>query len=130
MSLVSTIESLQGKPLTPEEVATLGKFQKHFDIDDDDPLMVVMALMARSQLILESAPAVLQQKVNETIELHRGALRDQAVLVAKDLINVIVTQIQAADANWKVRWGKYALSFGCGVVLTCAMLSIAKYLTH
>lgn len=96
MRLVTTIEALQKRPLTTEEVSTLNQFQHSFKIDDDDPLLVVLALMARSQLIVDSVPNLLQQKVNETIELHRLVLRDQAVLISKELIATLAEDIGKA----------------------------------
>lgn len=116
MSLVSTIEALQKRTLTTEEAACLNDFQQFFHLDDDDPLMVVLALMARSQLIVETVPNLLQQKVNETIELHRTVLRDQAVLISKELIGNLTQHIQAANADWKGRWIRYVSCFAAGVL--------------
>jgi hypothetical protein len=121
MNLVATIEKLQNKPLTPSEAATIRDFQTTFSVEDDDPLIVVLALMARSQLILESVPNLLQQKVNETIELHQTLLRTQAVAIAKDLIKELTPHITLANKNWvsQVSWyigffvGGIVFSFGC-----------------
>lgn len=117
MSLISIIETLQKRSVTPDEAANLREFQKIFDIDDDDPLLVVLALMARSQLIVEQLPNLLQQKANETIELHRLVLRDQAVLISKELISALSHQIEAANTSGKTRWLMFLAWFGAGLTV-------------
>ena len=126
MSLSSIVESLQKRPLTPEESASLNEFQQEFDIDDDDPLLVVLAMMARSQLIVETAPKVLQQKVNETIELHRTVLREQALLIAKELIQELSQQIQRANAGWKKQWLSFFLVFVGGAFFAFVLMTALK----
>lgn len=99
MSLISTMEALMKRRLTPEESTTLAAFQKSFAIDDEDPLIVVLAMMARSQLILESMPILLQQKSDQTIELHRNVLRDQSVLISKELIAEVAKHVQGSGLS-------------------------------
>lgn len=131
MSLVTTVEALQKRPLSPSEVASLNAFQKQFDIDDDDPLMVVLALMARSQIIVDSVPDLLQQKVTETIELHRTLLRDQATLIAKDLIVVLANDIEKTVFNkFKTRALTYAGCFVAGMVLSVIVYASLKFIPH
>ena len=77
MSLVSIVEKLQNKPLSADDAKALNEFQRTFNIDDDDPLMVVLAMMARSQILVESVPNLLQQKTKEII--------DATYLLAQDL---------------------------------------------
>lgn len=128
MSLITVIEKLQKKPLSALEAAPILEFQKEFEVDDDDPLVVVLALMARSQLILENVPNLLQQKVTETIELHRTVLRDQAVLISKELIKELAQHIEHVNSkelarhiafgnmSWKRLATRYACVFGLGMV--------------
>ena len=116
MSLATTVEILQKRALTPSEMANLQEFQRHFKLDDNDPLMVVLAMMARSQLIVETVPDLLQQKVTETIELHKSVLRDQAVLISKELIKELTHQILAANANGKAMWARSAACFVAGIL--------------
>ncbi|RWA45681.1 hypothetical protein AU476_01210 [Cupriavidus sp. UYMSc13B] len=56
MTLINAVEALKKQPLTAEEVAKLQEFQRQFNLDDDDPIIVVLAMMARSQMIIETAP--------------------------------------------------------------------------
>jgi uncharacterized Fe-S radical SAM superfamily protein PflX len=116
MSLISNVEALKKQPLTAEEVAMLQEFQRQFNMDDDDPLNVVLAMMARSQMIVETAPTLLQQKVEQTIELHRTNLREQAVLSAKELIAdlsaLLLSQQKDVSTCWLCR--RRCLWFGSG----------------
>lgn len=126
--LVASLEGLQGRKLTPDELHKIQSFQKLYQVDDDDPLLVVLAMMANSQLVLESAPTLLQAEVAKTIEHHRTNLREQAVLISKDLIAVVSQQLRDASAPAK---GKhlhmYAACFFGGVVFT----GVLQYLfTH
>lgn len=122
MSLISTIEGLQKRPLTVDESTSIKNFQKAFDIEDDDPLVVVLALMSRSQLILESMPTLLQQKSNETMELHRTVLREQSVLIAKELISDVAQHIDAANRALKARLLRYVGCFVGGALCTTGVI--------
>lgn len=122
--LVSTLETLMKRPLTPEETSNIAEFQRVNEIDDTDPLLVVLALMAKNQLIVEALPELLQQKALETIELHRQALREQSTLIAKDLITVLAQNIESANVDWKVRWLRYAGCFVAGALFAATMSKI------
>lgn len=129
MSLASIVEKLQKTPLSPSSVLSLNAFQKEFNVEDDDPLIVVLALMARSQIIIESAPDLLQQKVVETIELHRNVLRDQATLIAKDLITVVAGEVEkVAYKKYKTRALVYAGIFVAGMVFSVIITVLLKNL--
>lgn len=133
MNLVAHIEALKKSPLTNEEANMVREFQSQFEIDDDDPLIVVLAIMIRSQLIIDTAPDLLQQKVTETIELHRSNLREQAVLSAKELVGdiaaTLMRQQTALGEIWRLRliWA----GVGAGVaavlfVMAIGMVSVLK----
>lgn len=121
MNLKQAMEVLQKRPLSAEEAALLSEFQRLYSIDDDDPLIVVLALMAQSQLLVQTLPDLLQQKAIETIELHRTLLRDQAVVIAKELIQTLSGQIQSANQTWQARWTRY-LGFFIGGAISMGVL--------
>lgn len=128
MSLETIIESLQNRPLTKEEAASINEFKRHFHIDDEDPLVVVLALMARSQFILESMPNKLEKKANETIELHRMALRDQSVLIAKELISVLAENMNKKTFKQSSNWVINVALFVGGVIFTLLLKVVFKHL--
>lgn len=133
MSLVKNVESILGRTLSPEEVTNLANFQRFHNVDDDDPLIVVLALMAKSQLMLESLPNLLQQKAVETIELHQQTLREQSTLIAKELITTVAQNIEAANRleaakrlkeaklDWRLRGLAYAGIFIAGAIVALAL---------
>jgi len=121
MKLLQAMEVLQKRPLTATEAAQLSDFQRLYLIDDDDPLIVVLALMAQSQLSVQTLPDLLQQKAIETIELHRTLLREQSVVIAKELIHTLSGQIRDANRTWQSRWSRY-LGFFLGGAITMEIL--------
>lgn len=123
MNLITTIEALQKRPVTAEETAHLHEFQRHFAIDDDDPLIVVLAMMARSQNILDAVPKLLQQKVSETIEMHQQVLRKQAIIVSQELISDVANLIREASQPLKRMWLWYT-GFFVGGIFTSALLFV------
>ena len=129
MSLVSVIESLRKSPVSADEAAHFHEFQKHFGIDDDDPLIVVLAMMANSQTILLTLPELLQQKSKEIIELHQILLRQQAGVIAKELVTDVAGLVQKATKPWRTMWIWFAASFGAGL-LSAAVLFFAAGLFH
>ena len=130
-SLVAAVEALKKQPLKPDEVEMLAAFQKQFNLDDDDPINVVLAMMAHSQMIIGTAPTLLQQKVEETIELHRTNLRTQAVLVAKELVSelapVLIAGQHDVSALWRQRIYCFAAGAGAMLIAMAALLALARY---
>jgi hypothetical protein len=137
MSLASRVEAIKKQPLTNEERDALQEFQRIYQVDDEDPLGVVLALMFRSQMILESAPSQLQQKVMETIELHRTNLREQATITAKELISDVASAVLGHQRSltdiWSIRlrWGGGGAAGGLivGVALACVVFKLAHTFT-
>jgi hypothetical protein len=88
-------------------------------------------MMARSQMIIETAPNLLLQKVEQTIELHRTNLREQAMLSAKELIAdlsaALLSQQKDMSAIWRQRicWfagGAASMLVVMGVLLAARLL--------
>lgn len=129
-TLAQQVEMLAKRALSPEEVKMLVEYQRLYSIDDEDPLNVVLAIMVRSQLLLDSAPDLLQQKVNETIELHRMALRDQAVLIAKDLIANLAAEMQAQSKTGLQAWKHYLGFFAGGMAFMAIVLLVVQRFMH
>lgn len=125
MSLISAVEALKKQPLTAEDAAMLQEFQRQFELDDEDPINVVLAMMARSQMIIETAPNLLQQKVVETIELHRTNLRDQAVLSAKELITDLSALLLSQQKGVSALWWQRLYWFGAGAASMLLLMGAA-----
>lgn len=125
LSLVQSVKMLMGREqreLSPEEIKSLGDFQRAHQVDDSDPLILVYALMAKNQVVADTLPNLLQQKITETIEMHRQTLREQSTVIAKELITAIALDIEAVNVNVKTRWTRYAIAFLAGLVMGAAII--------
>ena len=94
--LAECMQVLHGSELTVEEKNSLLRFQDMYEIGDDDPLVVVMAMLGENQMMLESTSDIIFQKAIETIELHQQTLSEQSTLIAKELIVTLSDNIKAA----------------------------------
>jgi len=111
MTLIKTIETLEGRTLSDVERNSLRKFELMFEIGEDDPLNIVLAMMAKNQLKADQLPELLQQKAKETIELHQQTLREQSTLIAKELVvsignmlvDTIATQLAGSAVGKRMR---------------------------
>jgi hypothetical protein len=135
--LLENIKLLVGRELDPKEIASYTKFQQLNQIDDGDPLITVLALMARSHLMMDTLPEQLADTARKTIELHQQTLREQSTLIAKDLVQSVAQSIQAAaqaaqaaDTSWKTRWIRYGVAFGAGSVATAVLIESIRLATR
>ncbi|HEY0843421.1 hypothetical protein [Methylotenera sp.] len=113
MNLKNNIETILGRPLTSDELNNINQFKNQFSIDEDDPLIVVLALVGANKILIEEMPKLLQQKANETIDLHRQTLITQSALIAKDLIHVVASSIDSSKSPIQ-RATPYLISFFLG----------------
>jgi hypothetical protein len=121
MTLAANVASMFGRPLSKDESEALAKFQKSFEIDDQDPIIVVLAMLATNRLYMQELPALLQQKVVTTIELHQQTLRDQSTLIAKELIGTVVLNFQAAGKGTRDQVLNCAFAFVAGLLTTAVI---------
>ncbi len=128
--LVENLEILFGHPLTPEEAQALIKFQNFNEIDDSDPLLAVIVWAAKSHLILEEFPNRLQKEINYAIELNRSVLREQANVIAKDLILNIALGLEQSNKYRKFDMASHGVAFGAGILLTGILFILIYLLLH
>ena len=132
MNLVETLEALNKAPLTTAEAASVREFQTQFQIDDDDPLVIVLAIMIRSQLILGSAPDVMKKMVMETTELHRTSLREQAALSCKEIVGDVASALLSQQSKmavvWRLRLIWAGLGAGAATLLFVLAIALVKFL--
>lgn len=126
MSLIQTVATLVGRELTTEEITSLANFQRLEGIDDSDPLITVLALMAKSHMIMETLPEKLQKAAVDTIDLHQRTLREQSTILAKDLIVTVLQDLKSAQSDWKSRWMTNMAWFVAGSLLTAIAINIAS----
>jgi hypothetical protein len=95
-----------------------------YRVDDDDPLIIVLAMMAASNGTVATLPDLLQQKATETIELHRTVLREQSIVISKELIIAVAGQIQST----KLGWMRYAGCFVAGMIFAALITPGIRHL--
>jgi hypothetical protein len=89
MNLVESVKTILGRDLSSDEVRNLSAFQRLHEIDDSDPLIIVLAMMGANKILMEEVPKLLQQKSTEIIELHRSLLMEQSTAIAKNLVAAV-----------------------------------------
>jgi hypothetical protein len=137
MSLIASVEAYAKRKLTIAEIKNLTELQDSYKINDDDPLMILIDIMTRTQIIADTLPDLLHKKAIETMELHRSNMRDQSVLMSKELIATIAEQIKAANLNlnsnlnlkkisWKAGWIRYVGCVVAGMFLYAMILRMSR----
>jgi hypothetical protein len=121
MSLAESLSALEGRPLTKEEHEWCRRFEQTYEINDDDPLIVVVAMLVKNQLLLNQAPELLQQKARETIELHRQTLVEQSTLIAKQVLVTVGELIAQSSTGKKLRAMYLAAAFSGGLLVGLAV---------
>ena len=117
MSLASNVESLIRRKLTADEAMRMSDFQSLFNIANDDPIIVVLAMMAMNQIAADDLPEQLRKHAIETIELHRIVLQEQTLLISKELITTIAGKVKIAGLGVQAALVRYAGFFVAGVIV-------------
>lgn len=126
-SLTNSVEAVMGRKLTPDEAVNIASLQRIHEMDDSDPLIIVLALMAKNGLIAESIPNLLQQKAMEMIALHEQTLIRQSAYIAKELIATISKEVVSTNEAWRVRWMRYGGFFLAGALCMEVISFIIKH---
>lgn len=124
LSIAESVAKLLGRPLTSEEATGLANFKNYYEIDESDPIALVLALVGANTVLINSMPNLLQQKADETIELHRRTLMDQSTIIAKELIATLSQNIANTNASLKVRGMWFFGGAGCGAVAAITILKL------
>lgn len=131
MSLLDSIQAIKQRPLTAEEVSHINNFSRMHDIDESDPLVVIMAYLASAQMTYDQMPAQMEKSVRETIELHRTTLREQSMLIAKDLVGNIAQTLEQQSKYKKALIINYLGFFIGGAFFTILLqIVLQHFLKH
>lgn len=123
-TMESTVETLLGRKLTAEESQVLIRLRDQYGYDDSDPLVVVLAMLGAHKILAEELPKKITDAAKETIELHRLLLREQASVVAKDLVGALAGTIHnSRDIRFRDRF----LGFACGITIVLVILAAIKF---
>lgn len=97
------VARIVGRDLTMEERQLLIQLRDQYGYDDTDPLVVVLAMTGAIKIIAEDIPNKIKTATTELTELHRMALRQESVTVAKSIVEVVAKEIHSAGAIRKRR---------------------------
>lgn len=115
MSLVSAVQDFVGHELTGAEATSLAQLQQAYNLDDEDPIIVVLAMLGANRVMLEEAPHALKNVSMQMIELHRQTLLEQSKYTVKSLISVVAQELNETNKTYQKMWaiGVTALLSGC-----------------
>lgn len=117
-TMESAITSIVGRSLTDPERKMLMRLRDQYGYDDNDPLVVVLAMMGAYQIMTEEIPLKLAAAAKETIEVHQQTLRNQSMIVAKDLVGTIAGLIHASSRSLQNRTIDVLIGCGIGALVT------------
>lgn len=92
----SSVERIVGRSLTKDELQMLIRLRDDWGYNNDDPLVVVLALMGGLSLIANDIPARIQAASDNIIETHATVLRSQSNLIAKEMVGTIAELVHNA----------------------------------
>ncbi|WP_434716324.1 hypothetical protein [Paraburkholderia sp. A3RO-2L] len=84
--LIQAVEKLVGRALSKDEAIYWQRIQDTYGISDDDPLVMVVVLLAVHQHLFNDLPAKISEATERAITIHRTTLEDQATIVAKGML--------------------------------------------
>ena len=95
---------LVGRELRPDERQMLLNLRDQYGYDDSDPLVVVLAMMGAYTIVAKEIPDKIREASKSIIETHALVLREQSMVVAKDLVGSIASTIHSEGRKRKDRW--------------------------
>lgn len=128
LSMESAIAKIVGRILTDEERHMLMVLRDQYGYNDDDPLVVVLAMTGAIKIMAEEIPGKLAAAARETIELHQQTLRNQSMIVARDVVASVAEIIHSASRSRKDRVIDALIGGGVGVLLSMVAFVILKKL--
>jgi hypothetical protein len=84
--LITAVEKLIGRSASKDEAIYWQRIQDTYGVSDDDPLVMVVVLLAVHQHLFNDLPAKINDATDRALTIHRTTLEDQATIVAKGLL--------------------------------------------
>lgn len=117
-TLEATIMRIVGHELTAGDREMLIMLRDQYGIDDGDPMVVALAMTGAVKVMVDQIPEMIAKESEKITELHITGLRNQSILIAKDLVGVIAGQIHAASRTRRGRLVDAAIGGLVGVTAT------------
>lgn len=123
----SAIEGLIGRELNQEERQMILRLRDQYGYSDDDPLVIILALTGAIKIIAEDIPAKIVQASEKATELHLQTLREQSMMVARDMVGQVAGLIHTAGRSRKDRVVDGIVGGIAGMILMIGMLGFGRY---
>lgn len=117
-SMETAIEQIMGRTMTQDERTMFSRLRDQWGYTDDDPLAVVIALFGGMTILTNDIPERIKQAATAMTEIHASVLRDQANLIAKDLVANVAEAVYASGRTRMRRIVEGAACFLSGALLT------------
>ncbi|MBN9424491.1 MAG: hypothetical protein BGO63_11325 [Candidatus Accumulibacter sp. 66-26] len=130
MSLVDAIKSLLGRDLSEADMKDIAQYQKVFEISDEDPIVVVLAIISAYRIAIQSMLDEWEKKIMLLIELHRQTLQEQSSFVAKDLIITVGNLVASTNIGVKYRRAMMAAMFFGGMFAGGVVALVLRAILH
>ncbi len=130
MNLVDAIKSLLGRDLSEADMKDIAQYQKVFEISDEDPIVVVLAIISAYKIAIQSMLDEWEKKIVVLIELHRQTLQEQSSFVAKDLIITVGNLVANTNIGIKYRRAMMAVVFFGGMLAGGVVALVLRAVLH
>lgn len=124
--LVASVERLLRRPLSGTEVQHWNSIQDQYGIADDDPIVIVLTLLALHEHLFNDLPKQIIEATEKAVAIHRTTLDDQATIVAKGILVKLApmfvqaaTEAKGPSAGTALKlqvWMVVAFGVACGLV--------------
>lgn len=114
-----------GRALTEEERQILIHLREQYGYDDGDPVVVVLSMFGAIKIIADEIPSRIKAASEAVIEMHITGLREQSMLVAREVVGHVAGLIHAAGRSRKGRLIDMAVGGVFGALVAALVVTMA-----
>lgn len=103
-TIEGAIARIVGRDLSADERQMLVTLRDDYGYDDTDPIVPFLSMLGAHMVLTKDIPEKIMTASQKIIETHAVVLREQSMVVAKDLVGNLVGIIHTADRTRKDRW--------------------------
>lgn len=126
-TMEAAIARIVGRDLTEDERQLLIALRDQYGYDDDDPLVVVLAMTGAVKVMMDDLPERLKKTSEQLTELHQLTLKNHTAMIAKELVGIVAEHIHAAGRTRKGRLIDAALG-GLSAVFIALIVGVWMYI--
>jgi hypothetical protein len=126
-TMEAAVARIVGRDLTEDDRQLLIAVRDQYGYDDDDPLVVVLAMTGALKIMMDELPERLKKASEHLTEVHQITLKNQSAIIAKDLVGIVAEHIHAAGRTRKGRLIDAALG-AAGVLAFALLVGVVMYI--